>query len=177
MAASVEAGAAGEQSVAVGHLAHILIGAPRSHDSPGAAVLPEIDVLLSVEGHHPLASGARGGLDADAVLQGHPHQPVGVSIPQVRLGEEGQLVQVVAGLDIRRCDPLLLHLFAVVGHVVPHMLDLLYQALVLPGLDLFPGRSLDLRLIIAFQWNHPSLVFIFLLFHAKKESKKFSAFI
>ena len=93
--AAVEAGAAGEQAVAVAHLAHVLIGAPGGHDGPGAAVLPQVDVVLGVEGHHPLAGGARGRLDAHAVLQRPGQQAVGVGLPQVVLGDEGQLVEVV----------------------------------------------------------------------------------
>ena len=60
--------AAGEQAVAIGHLAHVLVGAAGGHNGPGAAVLPQVDVVLGVEGHHPLASGARGGLDTHAIL-------------------------------------------------------------------------------------------------------------
>ena len=73
--------------VAVGHLADILLRTPGSHDGPGAAVLPQVDVVLGVEGHHPLAGGAGGGLDADALLQGLGYQPVGVGLPLVSLGD------------------------------------------------------------------------------------------
>ncbi len=157
VAAAVEAGASGEEAVAVGHLADVLVGAPGGHDGPGAAVLPQINVGLRVEGHHPLSGGARGGLDAHAVLQGHAHQAVGVGLPQVGLGEEGELVEVVTGPDVGGGDSLRLHLLPVVGHVVPDMLDLRHQTLILPGLDLLPGGGLDLRLVIPFHWNHPSL--------------------
>jgi hypothetical protein len=112
--------------------------------------------VLGVEGHHPLARGARGGLDADALLQGLGHQPIGVGLPQVGLGDKGELVQVVAGLDVVRGKALLLHLLAVVGHIVPDVAHLLHKPLVLPGLDLLPGCALDFRLIISFHWNHSS---------------------
>ena len=156
MGPAVQAGAAGEQAIAVGHLAHVLIGAAGGHDGPGAAVLPQVDVVLGVEGHHPLAGGARGGLDAHALLQGLGYQPVGVGLPQVGLGDEGQLVQVVAGADVVRGEALLLHLLAVVGHIVPDVAHLLHKPLILPGLDLFPGRALDLGLVVSFHWNHSS---------------------
>lgn len=43
---------------------------------------------------------------------------------------------------------LLLHLPAVVGYVLPHMPDLLDQALVLPRQDLLPRGALNFRLIV-----------------------------
>ena len=159
VAAAVEARPAGEQAEAVGHLAHVLLGAAGGGDGPGAAVLPQVDVVLVVEGHHPLAGGAGGGVDADHVLLGHAHHPEGIALPQVVLGEEGQLIQVVDGLDVVGGDPLLLHLLPVVGHVVPHMADLLDQLLVLDLDDLFPGSALDLRLIVVFHSYH-SLVLL-----------------
>ena len=157
VAAAVEAGAAGEQAVAVGHLAHVLVGAAGGHDGPGAAVLPQVDVVLGVEGHHPLAGGAGGGLDAHAVLQGLGHQAVGIGLPQVGFGDKGQLMQVFRPLDVLGGQALGLHLLAVVGHIVPHMLYLLDQTLVLPSLDLFPRRGLDLGLVVPFHWDHPFL--------------------
>ena len=68
VAAAVETGAAGEQAVAVAHLAHIFVSTAGGGDGAGAAVLPQVNVVLGVEGNHPLAGGAGGGLDADAVL-------------------------------------------------------------------------------------------------------------
>ena len=154
MAAAVEAGTAGEQAVAVADMAHILVGAAGSDDGPGAAVLPQVDVVLGVEGHHPLAGGARGGLDADAVLQGPGQQAVGVGLPQVVLGEEGELVEVLHALYVVGGDALLLHLLPVVGDGVPHVPHLLDQALVLPGQDLLPAGTLDLRLVVTFhRWS------------------------
>jgi len=58
MASTVESGAACEQAVAIGHLAHILIGGAGRNQGPGAAVLPQVNVVLGVKGHHPLAGGA-----------------------------------------------------------------------------------------------------------------------
>ena len=43
------------------------------------------------------------------------------------------------------------------GQVVDLHQDLTDQTLILPGLDLLPGGGLDLRLVIPFHWNHPSL--------------------
>ena len=126
-------------------------------DGPGAAVLPQVDVVLGVEGHHPLAGGAGGGLDAYAVLQGLGQQTVGIGVPQVGFGHKGQLIEILRPLDVLRGHPLGLHLLAVVGHIVPHVLDLLDQALILPSLDLLPRGGLDLGLVVPFHWDHPFL--------------------
>ena len=135
--------------------------------------------MLGVEGHHPLAGGAGGGLDAHAVLQGLGHQAIGIGLPQVGFGDKGQLMQVFRPLDVLGGQALGLHLLAVVGHIVPHMLylldqtlvlpsldlfprrGLLDQTLVLPSLDLFPRRGLDLGLVVPFHWDHPFLDLIF----------------
>ena len=110
--------------------------------------------MQGVEGHDALSRGAGGRLDAHAVLEGLAHQAVGICLPQVGLAEKGQLVQIVDGLDVVGGDALFLHLFAVVGHVVPDMFYLLEQTLVLQPRDILAGHALDLRLIIPFHKNH-----------------------
>ena len=153
MGAAVQAQAAGEQAVAVADLAHIVGGAAGRHDGPGAAVVPQVHVVLGVIDHHPAAGGAGGGMDAHAILQGHGQQPRGVLVPQIVLGEEGQLMQVLDALDVRRRYALGLHLGPVVRHPVPHVLYLLDQFFRLQLLDSLPGHGLDLRLIITLFHN------------------------
>ena len=69
MRAAVEAGAAGKQAIAVSHLTNILVGAAYSSDGAGAAVVPQIHVVLGIESDYPLAGGAGGGLDADTFVE------------------------------------------------------------------------------------------------------------
>ena len=152
MAPAVQTRAAGEQAVAVGHLDHVLVRGPGGHEGPGAAVLPQVDVVLGVEGHHPLARGAGGGVDADAVLHGLAHKAVGVSVPQVSLAEEGELGEVRDALDVVGGHALLLHLLPVVGHVLIDPADLVHQTIALPSGDLFPGRAFDLGLVVVFHF-------------------------
>lgn len=59
MAAPIQTRTAGEQTVAIADMAHVLVGAAGRHDGPGAAIFPQIQVMLGIEGHHPLAGGAR----------------------------------------------------------------------------------------------------------------------
>ena len=81
MAAPIQTRTAGEQTVAIADMAHVLVGAAGRHDGPGAAIFPQIQVMLGIEGHHPLAGGAGGGLDAHAVLQGPGGEAVGIGFP------------------------------------------------------------------------------------------------
>ena len=81
-------------------------------------------------------------------------QPMGVGVAKIRLAQEGQLVQVIHALDISGGQALLLHLGAVVGDVVPHMLHLLDEAFVLPCQDLLPRGGFDLRLVIVCHDDH-----------------------
>ena len=149
--------AAGKQAVAVGHMANILLGAACRHDGTGAAVLPQIHIVLGVEGHNPLTGGAGGGVDADALRHGLAHQAVGICLPQVVLFQEGQLVQVVNTLNILGSHALFFHFFAVVGHIVPNVLYLLYQAFILQSTKLLIGHGLNFRLIIVCHGFHLSL--------------------
>ena len=126
--------------------------------------------MLGIERHHPPPGGTGGGLNAHTVRQGLGQQAVGIGIPQVVLGEEGQLIEVLHALDAVRRDPLFLHLPAIVGHVVPHVPHLLYQALVLPRQDLLPGGGLNFGLVVAFHMRSPFLCIgpwpdFYLLYH------------
>ena len=145
--AAVETGTAGEQTVAVGHVDHVVLGAAGCHDGTGAAVLPQVHVVLGVVGHHALAGGAGGGVDADAFAQGLCHEAVGVALAKVILGDEGELVQVLNALDVIGGHSFGFHLLAVVGDVVPHMLDLLHQTFTLEGTKLVLGYGFDFGLI------------------------------
>ena len=113
--AAVQTRAAGEEAVAIGDVDHIVLGAAGGHDGAGAAVLPQVYVVLGVEGHHAAAGGAGGGVDADTLGQGLGQQAVGIALPQVGLGDKGQLMQVLDAVDVVGGHALLVHLGAVIG--------------------------------------------------------------
>ena len=145
--AAVQARAAGEEAVAIGDVDHIVLGAAGGHDGAGAAVLPQVYVVLGVEGHHAAAGGAGGGVDADTLGQGLGQQAVGIALPQVGLGDKGQLMQVLDAVDVVGGHALLVHLGAVIGDVIVDVADLLDQALALQSPQLVLGHGFDLRLI------------------------------
>ena len=84
------------------------------------------EVFLSVEGNDTSARRARGGLDADAVFEIGAEESVGVSIAEIRFGQEGEFVNIVNALNVVGCDALRVHQVAVVFHVLVNVLDLLY---------------------------------------------------
>ena len=134
MGAAVETGAAGEEAVAVADLAYVALGGAGSHERSCAAIFPKVDIVLSVEGNNAAAGGAAGGVDAHAFLKRLCQQTVGVSVAQVCLGDEGQLVQIGGGLDILGLYALGIHHVTVVRYVIINMLYLLYEALILQSL-------------------------------------------
>ena len=143
----MQAGTAGEQTIAIGDMDHILCGAASGHNGPGAAILPEVHIVLGIERHHAPACGPGGGLDTDAVLQRSGQKAIRIGVPQVALGEKGKLMEVLDAVDILRGDPLFLHLSAVIRDVVIDMANLLDQAFTLQFANLLLGHGLNFRLI------------------------------
>ena len=150
VAAAVETGAAGKETVAVRDLADALIAAAGSNDRAGTAVFPQIDIGLRIKSYNTLAGGTAGGLDANAILEGCAHQAVGIGFAKVSLAQKRQLVQIFGTLDIIGRQALLFHLLTVIGYVFPDMPDLRYETLILESFQLLTGHGLDLRLEIAF---------------------------
>ena len=143
----MKTGAAGEQAVAVRDVDHIVLGAAGSHDGPSTAVLPQVDVVLGIEGHHPPAGGAGGGLDAHALAQRRAQQTVGIGFPQITFADKRQFMQIFHTVDVARGDPFLLHLGAVVGDVVVDVVHLGHQTLALQGAQLVLGHGFNFGLI------------------------------
>ena len=86
-------------------------------------------------------------MDADTLGQGLGQQAVGIALPQVGLGDKGQLMQVLDAVDVVGGHALLVHLGAVIGDVIVDVADLLDQALALQSPQLVLGHGFDLRLI------------------------------
>ena len=145
---AVETCASRKQTVAVSYLANVFLGAAHSHDGPGTAVLPQVHVVLGVEGHDSAAGGTRGGLDADALGLGNCQESGGILVAEVVLGDEGELVEVFDAVDVVGGDTLALHLGAVVGDVVIDVSHLLDQLLGLQSLHLLYGHGFDFGLVV-----------------------------
>ena len=96
-------------------------------------------------------------MDPYHILLGYTHQSVRIGIAQIILGQERQFMQILNTPDVIRRNALLFHLLAVVGHILPYMVYLLYQFFVLNGYDLFPRSTFNLFLEIIFHWSKTSL--------------------
>ena len=144
----MQTGTAGEQTITIRNLNNIRLRAAGGDDGAGAAVFPQVDIRLGIERDDALAGCAGGRVNAHALFNRRALQPIGIRIAQVRLGKERQLVQVTNALDVLRRHALFFHLLAVVGNVVPDMLNLLNKTLVLPRADLLLRCSFNFRLIV-----------------------------
>ena len=150
MGAAIEPGTAGEQAIAIGDMDHILLRAACSDNGAGTTLFPHINIILGIIRNDALARRAGGGLDAHAVGQRAGQHTIGVRLPQVCLGEERQLVQILHAVDILRLDPGFVHQVPVVGHIGIDMLHRLNQLFRLQRPDLLLRHCFDLRLIIVF---------------------------
>ena len=146
MRAAVESRAAGEEAVAVADLDDVVGGSARGDYRARAGRVPEVDVVLRVEGDDAASRRSARGLDADAVAQRHAEQPVGIGLAQVVLADEGQLRDVGEALDVLGLHAVVVHLFAVVGRVLVGVLHRADEALGLPFRDLLARGALDLGL-------------------------------
>ena len=150
MGTAVQTGAAGEQAVAIGYMADIILGTAGCADCAGTAVLPEIEVVLGVERYNTTSGRAGGGLDAHTVTQRLCKQTIGILIAQVILRDERQLMEIFDAVDILRLDAGLIHAVAIKLDVVVYVLDLLDQSFALQCFELFYRHGLDFWLIIVF---------------------------
>ena len=153
---TIETRTTGEKAVAVSHLADILLCTACGGDGAGAAIFPQINVILSVESYHATAGGTGSGLNTDTIIQRLCQQSVRIGIPQVSLREERQLMQIVDTLDIFGLYALFIHQVTVVGNVFINVLYLLHQLLRLELLHVLPGHSFNFFLIVILcHFDHP----------------------
>ena len=127
MRAAVKTRAARKESVAVCNLTNVLVGASCGNDGTGTAVLPEVNVVLSIEGNDAAAGSTRGRLNSYAVLKGLREKSVGVGVAEVAFGKEGELVKVLDALNIVGGNSLLVHKCPIVGYVFVNVTNLLHE--------------------------------------------------
>ena len=185
MGAAVKSGAACEETVAVGNLANVFIGAACGSDGAGAAIFPKVDILLRVESNNSASCGSGRGLNADAVLKGLCKKSVGVGVAEVRFGEEGELVKIVDALNIFRLNALFVHKVAVVGNVFVNVVNLTDELFGLKLSHLFNRHGFNFFLVIVLcHFDHPFVFWgpkvtgavEFLKLGVREQTKKPSAF-
>ena len=107
MRAAVKSGSAGEESVAVSYLTNVVTSSAHGNDGAGAALLPQVNVVLSIEGNDATTGRSGGGVNTNAVRKRLGEQSVRVGIAQVCFGEEGELVKILNAVDIVGSNSLL----------------------------------------------------------------------
>ncbi len=114
MRSTIQPGASGKQPVTIRNLHDIFFTPACRHNRPGTAVLPEVDVRLGIERDHPFSGGTTGRLDAHRVFERNRQKAIWVSVPQVALGQERQLIKVIRGFDVGGGQLFFLHLLTIV---------------------------------------------------------------
>ncbi len=89
----VDAETAGEQAVAVGDVDDGARPPSGRGQRAGATVRPRREVGSRVRDDRRLPTGARRGVDPDALLERHLQEPKWIGVPELRLDAEGQLRQ------------------------------------------------------------------------------------
>jgi len=139
----MDAEAAGEEPVGVGHVDDVVgagAGCPQGtgHD-PG----PHVEVVLGVAHHRLLAGGAAGSVDAGDVPHGHGEEAEGIVVPQVLLDREREPGEVGKAFQVFRPDPVGVELVPVMGHVIVGVPEGPSQPLQLQRCDLVPAGAFD----------------------------------
>ena len=104
LAAVVEAEAAGEESIAVGNLEHVLVGESVHREAARGGVGPDFDVALAVGNADRLARRSRGAVEAHDFGHRRGGEPGGVFIAQIGLLHEGELREVGERHEVARFD-------------------------------------------------------------------------
>ena len=146
LAARMGAQAAGEQAVAVGHLDHGFTAAANHVDAAREALTPVLKVVRGVADHRRLAGGARRRVDARDIGGRDGEQAVRIAVAHVLLGEEGELHEVVEGLEVARNDARLLEALAIQRDVLVRMGDGALHAVKLQLAQLLDRHGLDVWL-------------------------------
>ena len=102
--AVVGAEAAGEESVAVGDLHHVVAGDAVHGHAPGDALGPDRYVAGGLRDADRLAGGAGGAVEAVDLAHRRGGEPERVLVAQVRLFHEGELREVLERHEVARLD-------------------------------------------------------------------------
>ena len=129
---------------------YIFLGSACCHDSPGAAVRPEIQIMLCIKSYNPASRSSARRVDPHAVAQRCSQKTIGISLPQIILCQERKLVKIVHRFYILGTYALILHTVAHVWDILIYVLYLLNQSLTLPLPYLLIWCSLYLTLEIVF---------------------------
>jgi len=108
---------AGEESVAVGDLDHVLVGEAAAGEGAFHHLHPDFEVFPGVADHDRLAGGSARSVEADHLGHGNGEQPERIGVPQIGLDRKRQFREVGQCFKIVGREIALLHAAAKEGDV------------------------------------------------------------
>ena len=144
--AVVGAESAGEQAVTIADGEGVVAGDAVGRQTAGHALAPHANVLAGVAHDGGVTRSTAAGMDADDLALRSGLQAKGIVVAQVFLRGEGQLVDVLDGLDVVRPDVQLLQLVTIERNVVVDVLHNFVQAFALERAHLVAAHAFFVRI-------------------------------
>ena len=132
----------GEKSVAVADEYDVIPRDAGHRHAAGHTFRPDIDVPSGVGADLGLARGAAGRVDPHDLRTRHGQKSQRIGLVQILIGGEGKLLDILDPLDIGGLQSHLLHLLAIVLHVVIDAVHQLAEPRALQRLDILPRHAL-----------------------------------
>ena len=136
----MDAEAACEKSVAVGDAEHVVTGDAISGEATCHTFAPYLDILAGITDDGRVAGGSRGCMETDDFAHRGRLQTGGIIVPEVLLGSERELDDIVDGGDVLRGEVHLLQLVTIERDVVVNIVHDLVQAFALELAHLLAGH-------------------------------------
>ena len=152
--AIVRAQTAREEAIAISDGEDVVAGNAVGRQTAGHTLAPHTDVLAGVTYDGRITRGTGRGVYADDFALRGSLQTEGVVVAQVLLGGEGQLLDILDGLDVVRADVQLLEFITIERHIVVDILHDFVQSFALERAHLVAAHAFFIRIP-----NHDSLNF------------------
>ena len=130
-----------KQAVAVSHGESVVASDAVSRQASGHTLAPYADILAGIAYNSGIASSAAGSVNTDNLTLRSRLKAEGIVVAQVLLGGEGQLFDVLDGLNVIGADVHLLEFVTVEGHVVIDVFYNLMEPLALQGTHLVAAHA------------------------------------
>ena len=144
--AIMSAQTAREQAVAVGHGEDVVARDAIGCQTTRHTLAPHPDVLTRVAHNGGITRGAAGSVYTDNLTLRCSLQTKGIVVTQILLCSEGQLLDVLYGLNVIRTNVQLLQLIAVEGHIMIYVLHNFVKTFTLERAHLIAAHTFFFRI-------------------------------
>ena len=135
-----------KETIAVSYRENVVAGNTIGRQTARHALAPHTDVLAGVTDDGRITRRTRRSVYADNLALRGSLQTEGVVVAQVLLGGEGQLLDVLDGLDIVRTDIQLLEFITIERHIVVDILHNFVQSFALERAHLVATHAFFIRI-------------------------------